>query len=66
MQNKRPIFLKPCPKCGESVYYIEYLRGSQFKEVFCKNCGFTGKKALTLRGAARKWNKVCKKVHNDD
>lgn len=46
-----------CPKCGRKTLAIGIYRWSIWKEVFCCSCGYSGKKALTRRGAVKKWNR---------
>lgn len=51
--------LKPCPYCGNTSLCI-YLSHNTIRtfEVFCGRCSLCGAKALTKKGAVRKWNKL--------
>lgn len=60
MMTDRKILVKNCPNCGKSWLYVGGWMSFPFfiKQITCVFCGYAGKKALTKKGAARKWNRA--------
>lgn len=65
--NDRKVLVKSCPNCGKNWQFVGvWMHFPFFKQITCGVCGYEGQKALTRKGAARKWNRALVERRNED
>lgn len=53
--SKKANELRPCPICKNVTLCLNVKQNKTYF-INCEDCGFSGKRACTIKGAVKKWN----------
>lgn len=59
---KEKYHINGCPRCGYIRTALTYSDESNLYQVSCPKCYHSGMEIRTIRGAIKKWNKVCEEL----